>query len=188
MISLCSELTDSKGRRARAGWVFFDADCSFCTALARRLRRVLEPRGYAVAPLQAPRVQELLGLPPDKLLLEMRVLTSGVGVATATSAGVVAYLRRHLETILTDLCGTVERARFWAAFSNVTLILVPLIFAMDYRPEARHGAGVVFEMGTQLKYVLIGLVLTVLVLGIVISSFIPRSRPAGATFQGKAPV
>src|SRR2546425_5578958 len=77
MISLCSELTDSKGRRARAGWVFFDADCSFCTTLARRLRRVLEPRGYAVAPLQAPRVQELLGLPPDKLLVEMRVLTSG---------------------------------------------------------------------------------------------------------------
>jgi len=121
-------------------------------------------------------------------MTDVAIFLTGVGVATATSAGVVAYLRRHLETILTDLCGTVERARFWAAFSNVTLILVPLIFAMDYRPEARHGAGVVFEMGTQLKYVLIGLVLTVLVLGIVIGSFIPRSRPAGATFQGKAPV
>lgn len=75
MISLCSELTDSKGRRARAGWVFFDAHCSFCTALARRLRKVLEPRGYALAPLQAPRVQELLALRPGELLLEMRVLT-----------------------------------------------------------------------------------------------------------------
>ena len=121
-------------------------------------------------------------------MTDMAIFLTGVGAATAASAAVVAYLRRHLESILTDLCGTVERARFWAAFSNVTLILVPLIFAMDYRPEARHGAGVVFEMGTQLKYVLIGLVLTVLVLGIVIGSFIPRSRPAGAAFQGKAPV
>ena len=121
-------------------------------------------------------------------MTDAAIFLTGVGAATAGSAAVVAYLRGHLESILTDLCGTVERARFWAVFSNVTLILVPLIFAMDYRPEARHGAGVVFEMGTQLKYVLIGLVLTVLVLGIVIGSFIPRSRPAGATFQGKAPV
>ncbi len=94
MISLCSELTDSKGRRARAGWVFFDADCSFCTALARRLRRVLEPRGYAVAPLQAPRVQELLGLPPDKLLLEMRVLTSGGQVIGGADA--IVFLARGI--------------------------------------------------------------------------------------------
>jgi len=121
-------------------------------------------------------------------MTDMATFLTGVGAATAASAAVVAYLRRHLESILTDLCGTVERARFWAAFSNVTLILVPLIVAMDYRPEARHGAGVVLEMGTQLKYVLIGLVVTVVLLGIVISSFIPRSRPAGATFQGKAPV
>ncbi len=75
MISLISEMTDSKGRRARAGWVFFDADCSFCTALARRFRRVLEPRGYGLAALQDPRVQQLLALPSGQLLLEMRVLT-----------------------------------------------------------------------------------------------------------------
>src|SRR5712691_10475000 len=48
---------------------------------------------------------------------------------------VVAYLRRPLKAILADLCGTAERARFWSAFSNVTLVLVPLIFVMQYRPE-----------------------------------------------------
>src|SRR5260370_29914703 len=41
MISLCSEMTDSKGRRARAGWLFFDAECAFCVALARRMARIL---------------------------------------------------------------------------------------------------------------------------------------------------
>ena len=76
MISLCSELTDSKGRRARAGWLFFDADCAFCAALARRMARILVPRGFALAPLQDPRVADLLGLPQEELLREMRVLTA----------------------------------------------------------------------------------------------------------------
>src|SRR5712692_3187699 len=75
MISLSSEITDNKGRRARAGWVFFDGDCPYCTSLARRFAPLLEPRGYSFAPLQDPRVQELLALPPEQLLLEMRVLT-----------------------------------------------------------------------------------------------------------------
>ncbi len=69
-------MTDSKGRRARAGWLFFDADCSFCTALARRMARILVPRGFALAPLQDPRVADLLGLPEQELLREMRVLTA----------------------------------------------------------------------------------------------------------------
>jgi predicted DCC family thiol-disulfide oxidoreductase YuxK len=76
MISLCSEMTDSKGRRARAGWLFFDAECAFCVALARRMARILVPRGFAVAPLQDRRVADLLGLPQEELLREMRVLTA----------------------------------------------------------------------------------------------------------------
>ncbi len=75
MISLSSEMTDAKGRRARAGWVFFDGQCSFCLTWVRRFGPFLEPRGFALAPLQDPRVQVLLGLPPEQLLLEMRVLT-----------------------------------------------------------------------------------------------------------------
>ncbi len=69
-------MTDAKGRRARAGWVFFDGQCAFCIAWARRFGPVLDPRGFALAPLQDPRVQALLGLPLEQLLLEMRVLTA----------------------------------------------------------------------------------------------------------------
>lgn len=94
MISLCSELTDSKGSRARAGWVFFDAECSFCAALARRFRSVLEPRGYALAPLQDPRVQELLALPPGQLLREMRVLTCAGQVIGGADA--IVFLARGI--------------------------------------------------------------------------------------------
>jgi predicted DCC family thiol-disulfide oxidoreductase YuxK len=75
MISLISEFTDGKGRRARAGWVFYDADCKFCVATVGRLAGVIEPLGYGLAPLQDARVRALLNLPEEQLLSEMKLLT-----------------------------------------------------------------------------------------------------------------
>jgi len=76
MISLASEYTDGKGRHAK-GWLFFDAECGFCTRLARWLEPILVRRGFAVAPLQDPRVGALLGMPRQELLRELRFLHSG---------------------------------------------------------------------------------------------------------------
>ena len=75
MISLCSPYTDTKGRHAR-GWLFYDAECGFCSKFARWLAPILSGRGLAVAPLQDPRVGPLLGLPPSGLLLELKFLCS----------------------------------------------------------------------------------------------------------------
>ena len=75
MISLTSEFTDSKGRHAR-GWLFYDADCAFCVKIVRTLAPSLQKHGFALAPLQDPRVGPLLGLSPSELLLEMRLLLS----------------------------------------------------------------------------------------------------------------
>jgi predicted DCC family thiol-disulfide oxidoreductase YuxK len=75
MISLTSEFTDGKGRHAR-GWLFFDADCKFCTRTARWLAPILERRGLALAPLQDPRVGALLGLSRNELLRELRFVLS----------------------------------------------------------------------------------------------------------------
>jgi predicted DCC family thiol-disulfide oxidoreductase YuxK len=75
MISLTSEFTDGKGRHARA-WVFFDAECGFCTRLARRVAPLLASRGIALAKLQDPRVSKLLGLPLNELLREIRYLNA----------------------------------------------------------------------------------------------------------------
>jgi predicted DCC family thiol-disulfide oxidoreductase YuxK len=75
MISLSSEYTDGKGRRAR-GWLFYDADCTFCTRIALWLEPILAARGLAIAPLQDPRVGPLLGLSPDELLRELKFLLS----------------------------------------------------------------------------------------------------------------
>jgi predicted DCC family thiol-disulfide oxidoreductase YuxK len=91
MISLASEYTDGKGRHAK-GWLFFDADCSFCTRTARWLAPILLRRGMAVAPLQDPRVAALLGLTPSELLRELRFLLSD-GTQYGGADAVVALAR-----------------------------------------------------------------------------------------------
>jgi predicted DCC family thiol-disulfide oxidoreductase YuxK len=75
MISLADEYTDGKGRHAK-GWLFFDAECGFCTRSARWIAPILRGRGMAVAPLQDPRVGPLLGVNRDVLLRELRFLLS----------------------------------------------------------------------------------------------------------------
>jgi predicted DCC family thiol-disulfide oxidoreductase YuxK len=93
MISLASELTDSKGRHAR-GWLFFDAECKFCTRIAMRLSGPMQRRGLAVAPLQDPRVGALLGLSREELLRAMRfVLADG---SQYSGADAVVALAREL--------------------------------------------------------------------------------------------
>ena len=75
MISLADEYTDGKGRHAR-GWLFFDAECGFCTRFAKWMAPRLARRGMAVAPLQDPRVGALLGIGREELLRELRFLWS----------------------------------------------------------------------------------------------------------------
>jgi len=109
------------------------------------------------------------------------VYLGGVTVTFITSLLVVAYLRSPLRAILTDLCGTVERANFWLAFSNVTLVLVPLSFALSNQPQMDAIRPVALEVSTQLRMAFIGLAITVVILGIVIGGFIPRVRPQTST-------
>lgn len=94
MISLSSEITDTKGSQAVRGWICFDRDCPVCAALVRRFRPVLEKRGFGFAALQDPRVQALLDLPAGELLREMRVAASDGQIYGG--AGAVVYLARQI--------------------------------------------------------------------------------------------
>ena len=76
MISLSTDMTDTKGSRAKCGWVFFDRDCGVCIRLAQRFRSTLAKRGFGLAALQDPRAASLLALPPEEMLREMRVVTA----------------------------------------------------------------------------------------------------------------
>jgi len=105
---------------------------------------------------------------------EVAVFVGGLGFTVLICSLVVWYLKPHLYNVLVDLCGTGERAKFWTVFSNIILMLVPIAFAMSYQPDIGHDTPVVFQVTDQLRWTLIGLVASVMALGIVVSRFIPR--------------
>jgi hypothetical protein len=101
-----------------------------------------------------------------------------VGLASTMGGVLIAllYLRNPLQILLTDLCGTTDRARFWTAFSNVTLFLVPLVLALDHQPDATVKQAAIFEISGQMEAATIGFVVTVVVMGIILSTYISRAN------------
>jgi hypothetical protein len=111
------------------------------------------------------------------------VFVIGLTITLVSAFLVVLYLRSRLDLILVDICGTPERARFWTSFSNVTLILVPMIRALGYRAGECLLPTSVMQLADQLEQALIGLVGTVLALGFVLTHFIRRDLPQKPNVQ-----
>lgn len=104
------------------------------------------------------------------------VFLTGMAATAVICLAVIAYLKASLSRILTDICGTEARARFWVTFSNILLILTPILFAIFYQPQVSERPAVFFEVVRQLKWGLSGLVLTVAMLGVMIKGYIPKPR------------
>ncbi len=119
-------------------------------------------------------------------MTSITVFLVGVAGTALVSFGAVAYLTPSLRAVLKDLCGTAERANFWTAFSNLTLIFTPLIFAMHATPDASGQSAPVLQLAAQAEGAFIGLVCTVLVVGFVISRFIPRPVAAPCALAAPA--
>lgn len=105
------------------------------------------------------------------------VITFLVGLAVTIGVVLVAllYLRNPLQSILTDLCGSTDRARFWTAFSNVTLFLVPLVLALDHQPDPSLKRAAIFTISEQIESAAIGFVVSVIVMGFILSRDISRT-------------
>ena len=98
-------------------------------------------------------------------MAEFTIFFAGIFMALTISFSVIWYLRRHLKNILVDICGTKPRANFWIAFSNIALVITPLIFATAIMPENNCATDGVIRLIAQIRWALIGLMFTVLALG-----------------------
>jgi hypothetical protein len=87
------------------------------------------------------------------------------------SALVVGYLRPYLRKVLIDLCGTEDRAQFWTAFSNVLLIGMPMLFALNYKPEAATMEELFFEVAGKFSGNMGGMLFALMGIGLIVSFF-----------------
>ena len=115
------------GTPKNEGWVLYDGACGVCTRGIKRWERTLTRSGFACAPLQAPWVQERLGLSPANLLDDVRLLTSKGQIL----AGVDVYL--------------FLARRIWWALPLAWLARLPgchFLLGRAYRWIARHRYGI----------------------------------------------
>lgn len=107
---------------------------------------------------------------------ESQIFLSGIATTLVIVALVIAALRKPLEHVLTDLCGNHSRAHFWGLFAAVALAVVPLTFALNC-DSLNKFTPALLQIAAQLKWGLIGLVITVLLMGWILSRWITRHVP-----------
>lgn len=100
---------------------------------------------------------------------------SGMAATFLVSFTVIWFFSPHLKKVLSDLCGTEERARFWTVFSNLLIILTPMLTAINYYPSRCEGSLLFFEIVTQFKWGMVGLIGSLVIIGIVIKRYIPAN-------------
>ena len=87
---------------------------------------------------------------------------------------IVIFWSKPLRLILLDLCGTEARAEFWLVYSNLMLLITPLLFVFIFGLSSKS-EGVDFLF---LKYAfgcaMFGDFFSMLVIGLQISKFIPK--------------
>ncbi|MCG2787800.1 MAG: hypothetical protein L6461_22150 [Anaerolineae bacterium] len=106
------------------------------------------------------------------------IFLAQIAVTVIACLLIAGYIRPFLKRVLVDLCGTEERAQFWTAFSNIMLVILPTIFGLGFAPETLTFEASFFEVVNQIKWNLLGLVMSLLAIGAVVSFFAlvaPRS-------------
>jgi hypothetical protein len=118
--------------------------------------------------------------PQEALMSVSLTFACGLTTTLLSAFAVVRYLNTPLRRQLQELCGNAERAEFWAAFSNVTVVLTPAIFAMPVEPSS--GDPPLLAVISQLRWGFIGLVASVVMLGWILGRFIRRTSTARTDF------
>jgi predicted DCC family thiol-disulfide oxidoreductase YuxK len=84
-----TEITDEDAGKAR-GWIFYDADCSFCVQGVKRWGGLFARRGFVWLPLQTPGATARLGVTEEDLLAEMHLLLPGRRIRRGVDAWATA--------------------------------------------------------------------------------------------------
>lgn len=111
------------------------------------------------------------------------IFLTQIAVTVIACLLIAGYIRPFLKRVLVDLCGTEERAQFWTIFSNIMLVILPVIFGLGFAPEGLTLESSFFEVAGQVRWNLLGLVMSLLAIGAAVSFFAlvaPRAPQAKA--------
>lgn len=93
---------------------------------------------------------------------------------------VIAILRKPLALLLEDICGTPERARFWVTYTNLMLVITPLIANGLFGINADSAELNIAWCRTTANCSLIGVFVGLLMVGMQVKSAVPQKKNGAA--------
>lgn len=105
---------------------------------------------------------------------ELYLFLTEVGISLFISVCVVFLLNKSFRNILIDLCGTEVRAQFWMIYSNLMLIIAPLLTSVLFGTSNK-----VLEVSftfykTAFGSALFGVFVSLIIIGLQITKYIPK--------------
>jgi hypothetical protein len=112
---------------------------------------------------------------------ELYLFLTEIGISLFISVCVVFLLNKSFRNILIDLCGTEVRAQFWMIYSNLMLIIAPLLTSVIFGTSNK-----VIEVSftfykTAFGSALFGVFVSLIIIGLQITKYIPKivHKPMG---------
>jgi uncharacterized BrkB/YihY/UPF0761 family membrane protein len=123
--------------------------------------------------------------------MELALLFSLVACGALLASGLVMLLlRRHLRSVLVDVCGSDRRAEFWVAVSGVWIVLLGVLAGTATVGYWNQAGGLDLFGGatSQVRILLIGLLGAVITVAVALLYAIhQRNRPVGAPWTTAPP-
>ncbi len=94
----------------------------------------------------------------------------GLGI----SAIVIFALKQPLKDVLTDICGTEVRAKFWVMYTNLMLVITPLLSSIVFGKSHRVAEATFSFYKTAFGSVLFGVFLSLVIIGLQITKTLPQ--------------
>lgn len=98
--------------------------------------------------------------------MSVNILIAVWSISLVLALIAVAILARPLRILLVDICGTEQRAGFWALYASVLVILAPLlVVSLPGLLDAAVNMGLAAVLQRAVFYSLVGIIGALLVMG-----------------------
>lgn len=103
---------------------------------------------------------------------QLSLFSIEVAISLSVSFVVALSITKSLHSLLVDVCGTVERAKFWVVYSNVMTFIAPLLVVMLFGKSSSVGEQTFVFYKTAFGCSLAGVFVSLLAIGLQISNSI----------------
>lgn len=107
---------------------------------------------------------------------EVSLFIIEVVMGLAVSAFVIIVFKKPLKMVLIDICGTEIRANFWVTYTNLMLVIAPLLTSIMF---GKSGAAAIANFTfykTALGSVIFGIFISLLIVGLQIMKAVSQKE------------